>query len=172
VFDLRWSLARTCCYLYAASCDGFQCGGDGFNKVCRIRHGQPRCVCAADCRTLLRGVGGGGGGGMSRGRSGVVRERRSATISAAVAASWHGPVCSFDGRTHRNLCALAKSNCRSRRELPVDYIGPCQSQFVTLSLAAEFSVFNLKLYYCHSDTIIHRKCDFTGQKALVLSQGQ
>ena len=121
-------------YVHVASCDGFECSGlSGSSKVCRMRHGQPRCVCAADCLTLLQGAAG-GGGSLSLGRSGVTstRQRRSATTEAVVAAlstTWHGPVCAFDGRTHRNLCSLAKSNCRSGRDLPVEYIGPCQSQF-------------------------------------------
>jgi len=119
--------------LHAASCDGFLCGS---NKLCRIRHGQPRCVCAADCATLLHGV-----TSVSVGltaSSGVARRRRNATTEAVLSGAWHGPVCSFDGRTHRSLCSLAKSNCRAGRDLPVEYIGPCQSQFVTLSLAINY----------------------------------
>jgi len=117
--------------------------------VCRLRHGQPRCVCAADCHTLLHGA---GVAAATRGRAGAVRRRRSTTLdgggaAATLAGSWHGPVCAFDGRTHRNLCALAKSNCRSGRELPVDYIGPCQSQFVALNSCFEITRFNLKVYH-------------------------
>ena len=123
----------------AASCDGFQCGGGGSNKVCRMRHGQPRCVCASDCITLLHGVGGSASGSRTR--------RHSVTAEAVLAATWHGPVCAFDGRTHRNLCALAKFNCRSGRNLPVEYIGPCQSQFVTPSIVVKF----LTTDFLHSD---------------------
>ena len=126
---------RTCCCIHAASCDGFQCGASGSNKVCRMRHGQPRCVCAADCFTLLHGV---GSGSVSSGRSGVAGDPQSATTEAALSATWHGPVCAFDGRTHRNLCSLAKSNCRSGRDLPLEYIGPCRSQFVIAVLQLIF----------------------------------
>jgi len=119
-------------YIHAASCDGFQCGASGSNKVCRMRHGQPRCVCAVDCVTLLHGVASGSLNVLNVGRSGVSRQRRRAPTEAALSTTWQGPVCAFDGRTHRNLCSLAKSNCRSGRDLPVEYIGPCQSQFVTL----------------------------------------
>jgi len=70
---------------------------------------------------------------VSLSRSGVTvtaRPRRSATTeTAALSRTWHGPVCAFDGRTHHNLCSLAKFNCRSGRDLPVEYIGSCQSQF-------------------------------------------
>ena len=90
-----------------------------------MRHGQPRCVCVTDCLTLLHGISNSSAG---QGRSGVVaRQRLGVTAEAVLAATWRGPVCAFGGRTHRNLCALAKSNCRSGRNLPVEYIGPCQS---------------------------------------------
>jgi len=121
--------------LYAASCDGFQCGGGRSNKVCRMRHGQPRCVCAADCVTLLNGA---RSRSVSAARSSSARQRMSVTAEALLAGRWHGPVCALDGHTHRNPCALAKFNCRSGRNLPVDYVGQCQSQFVTSSLAAKF----------------------------------
>lgn len=82
------------------SCTGVKCGE---GKRCVIRKGQPRCVCAPNCRA----------------------ERQKEKASGRV---HRGPVCGTDGRSYRTVCRLRKRACRRHStSLQVAYYGLCQS---------------------------------------------
>eukprot|EP00106_Octopus_bimaculoides_P019195 XP_014786637.1 PREDICTED: follistatin-like isoform X1 [Octopus bimaculoides] len=82
------------CNSCRTNCENVNCGA---NKVCRMRGGQPRCICAPNCTLPSRFQ------------------------------NYRGKLCGSDGKEYRNHCSLLKYNCRHRKSVSIAYLGSCRN---------------------------------------------
>ena len=95
-----------------------------------MRHGQPRCVCSADCSATALRAGAGSNHGNSANFNRISGSLRNGGNGGT--STLGGPVCAFDGRTYRNQCALSRFNCRFSKEIHAEYNGRCQSELCSI----------------------------------------